>query len=101
MECVPYGYPKTLAFKYDFPTINEVAFLLGNDSDGQSLWSSLQSSIPQISPKGTSDGNFSQVVYNGVTDPDCWWSYTNCVTPKHAGLSPDIVTVPEVRFILL
>ena len=33
----------------------------------------------------------------GSDDPDCWWTWSNCVTPKHDGLPADIATVPEPR----
>jgi hypothetical protein len=32
-----------------------------------------------------------------TTDPDCWWTYHQCVTPKVGNLSADVASVPEVR----
>ncbi|KAJ7185395.1 carbohydrate esterase family 4 protein [Mycena filopes] len=32
-----------------------------------------------------------------ATDPDCWWTSNQCLTPKVAGLSPDTASVPEPR----
>lgn len=31
----------------------------------------------------------------GVVDPDCWWSYKQCTTPKLAGLQADITRCAE------
>ena len=39
-------------------------------------------------------GDFSGVSYD-PSDPACWWTYRQCVTPKLAGLPPDIYNVPE------
>lgn len=34
--------------------------------------------------------------YNGGQDPDCWWTYTTCTSPKaETGLDPDVTIVPE------
>jgi hypothetical protein len=33
-----------------------------------------------------------------ATDPDCWWTYHQCVTPKVGNLSADVASVPEVSF---
>lgn len=34
------------------------------------------------------------------SDPDCWWTSTNCLTPKLPGLPPDIADVPEVLVLM-
>ena len=47
-----------------------------------------------IQPRGTVDGDFSGVKYDS-SDPDCWWSWAQCTTPKLKGLTPDITTCPE------
>jgi len=60
-----------------------------------SLVSSFFALIHISTSKGTPTGNFSGVSYPS-TDPDCWWSYHQCVTPKAQGLPPDIFNVPEV-----
>lgn len=54
-------------------------------------------SVPTNIPvKGTITGDFSNFTptYNS-SDPDCWWTYHNCVTPKLAGLPMDVSSVPE------
>lgn len=35
------------------------------------------------------------VVYDGETDPDCWWSYEQCTSPKLEGLDADVTRCPE------
>lgn len=40
-------------------------------------------------------GDFTGVLYNGVEDPDCWWSYTTCTTPKIPTIPADIVRCVE------
>jgi hypothetical protein len=46
------------------------------------------------------NGDFSGVNYT-PDDPDCWWTFDKCVTPKAPGLLPDIATMPEVSLSLL
>jgi hypothetical protein len=43
-------------------------------------------------------GNISQTLgtYDAKSDPDCWWSATECTTAKAEGVPSDIVLVPEV-----
>ena len=54
----------------------------------------MESGIPAIAPKGTRAGDFSTVSYNN-TDPDCWWSWNKCTTPKIAGLADDTTRCDE------
>jgi hypothetical protein len=53
-----------------------------------------------VDAQGTPTGNFTSVNYP-PTDPDCWWTYHQCITPKLPGLANDIANVPEVRDALL
>jgi hypothetical protein len=80
-----------------FPTIWQPATLLANDSAGQAKWQSIKGSIPTNIPvKGTITGDFSNFTPSySSSDPDCWWTYDKCVTPKLSGLKPDIATIPE------
>jgi hypothetical protein len=96
LECTPYYYAPTAVQLYNFPPIWQPAVLLANDSAGQAKWGSIQASIPNITVKGTITGNFSNFTptYN-PSDPDCWWTFNKCVTPKLAGLTPDISAIPE------
>ena len=96
-ECTPYYYAPTASQLGNFPPIWTPATLLPNDTAGQAKWNSIKASIPTNIPvKGTITGNFSAFTptYN-PSDPDCWWTYDKCVTPKLAGLQPDVSNTPE------
>jgi len=98
-ECTPYTYQPTASQQSQFPTIWQPATLLSTDTEGQAKWNSIKSSIPTNIPvKGTITGDFSSFTPTySPSDPDCWWSYNKCVTPKLAGLSPDVSNVPEPK----
>ncbi|KAG1850544.1 carbohydrate esterase family 4 protein [Suillus tomentosus] len=99
-ECTPYSYaPVTAALAANkFPPIWTIATILPNDTNAQAKYQSIQSQIPNIQPNGspasTSTGNFSGFTYPS-SDPDCWWTFDQCTTPKLAGLPPDLAGVPE------
>ncbi|KAG7449836.1 glycoside hydrolase/deacetylase [Guyanagaster necrorhizus] len=94
-ECTAYYYAPSATKISSFPTIWQPASIVANDSAAQAKWQSIMGSVPtNITAKGTSTGNFTNVTYS-ASDPDCWWSYHQCVTPKLAGLPDDIATVPE------
>jgi hypothetical protein len=97
VECAVYYYAPVATQLGSFPPIWQPATLLANDTAGQAKWKSIEGSIPTNIPvKGTITGNFSAFTPTySPTDPDCWWSYDKCVTPKLAGLSPDVSNVPE------
>ena len=63
----------------------------------KAVFTKMKSSIPNIAPRGTRDGDFSGVKYDDSKDPDCWWTDTNCVKPKLAGLPNDITSCPEAH----
>lgn len=113
-ECVAYNYPPVSSRIAQFPPVWQIASILPSDTDAQTMWAGIQPSVPNIAPKvctfflrycfdflfisrlqGTPTGNISNVSYP-ATDPDCWWTYTHCLTPKLPGLVPDIADVPEV-----
>jgi hypothetical protein len=98
-ECTPYYYAPSASQLNTFPQIWTPATLLANDTAGQAKWQSIQSSIPtNIAVKGSITGNFSNFTPTyPSSDPDCWWTFDKCVTPKLAGLKPDIATIPEPR----
>ncbi|KAH9018837.1 chitin deacetylase [Lactarius hengduanensis] len=83
LECTPYYYAPSGQFVNTFPPIWQPATLLANDN----RWPSL----------GQLNGSTINVTYDSVNDPDCWWSIRQCTTPKLAGLSPDVSSVPEPR----
>jgi hypothetical protein len=68
----------------------------GIDPQALQVYNQIQSKIPNIAVKGTPEGNFSATTPNYPrTDPDCWWSFGKCTTPKLAGLVPDVSTCPQ------
>ncbi|KAJ7064277.1 carbohydrate esterase family 4 protein [Mycena amicta] len=94
-ECVAYGIPLTgnaLAAN-EFPSLDSTLPVasIQNDTDGLKNFQSIQASIPNI-PIKTVNGT-----YDNAKDPDCYWTETNCVTPKLSGLKPDISMAPEPR----
>jgi len=96
-ECTVYYYAPTASQLGNFPPIWTPATLLANDTAGQAKWNSIKGSIPTNIPvKGTLAGDFSNFTptYN-PSDPDCWWTYDKCVTPKLSGLEPDVSNTPE------
>ncbi|OAX32107.1 glycoside hydrolase/deacetylase [Rhizopogon vinicolor AM-OR11-026] len=83
-----------------FPAVWQPATIVSNDTDAQAKYQSIQSQIPNIQPKGTQPASLGGD-FSGFTptypssDPDCWWTYDQCTTPKLAGLPPDLTAVPE------
>lgn len=99
-ECEAYNYPGISDIKSNFPTVWQTAELVQGDTQASQIWDSIQKSgiIPaDVKQKGTGGkGDFSQVTPNyPASDPDCWYEYHKCVTPKHKGLNPDIWQCPE------
>ncbi|KAJ7758939.1 carbohydrate esterase family 4 protein [Mycena maculata] len=68
-----------------------------NDTVAQQKFASMNATIPNIAPKGPLGGSLMTATYDVSADPDCWWSVTQCTTPKLQGLSADIASVPEPR----
>lgn len=96
VECNPYYYAPVDDFVNKFPEVWEPATLLANDADGQAVWARISSSIPtNIRPKGQLNDSRAGVNYDCADDPDCWWMCSRCTTPKIAGLSSDVASVPE------
>ena len=97
-ECTPYYYAPSADQRYNFPTIWEPASILSNDTEAQAKYQSIQSAIPNIPPKGTQpqslEGNFTGYSYP-ASDPDCWWTFDKCTTPKLSSLPPDMTGAPE------
>ncbi|KAK0449048.1 carbohydrate esterase family 4 protein [Desarmillaria tabescens] len=91
-ECTAYYYEPSASHISSFPPIWQPASILSGDTVAQAKWQSISGSIPNIS--GTPSGNFSNVTYT-ADDPDCWWTYHQCVEPKLQGIPPDIAVLPE------
>jgi hypothetical protein len=97
-ECTPYYYAPVSEALSLFPPLWTPATIVANDATATSVYQSFESQIPNIAPKGTQpeseEGNWTGLVYPS-TDPDCWWTYMQCTTPKIAGIPPDLASVPE------
>ncbi|WWC93205.1 hypothetical protein V866_000038 [Kwoniella sp. B9012] len=98
-ECTAYSYQPVTDIKSSFPTIWETATLVNGDTEASSLFATinatLNSKVPNVKPKGTSTGDFSNVGYN-ASDPDCWWTWRQCTDPDSSlGINADYTTVPE------
>ena len=78
-----------------FPGNWETASILSGDSEAAAAYAVILPKIPtNITARGTLSGNEDGVNYPD-SDPDCWWTYSTCTTPKYPGLPDDIVNVPE------
>ncbi|CAD6576182.1 MAG: hypothetical protein CYPHOPRED_005939 [Cyphobasidiales sp. Tagirdzhanova-0007] len=96
-ECSYYNYAPVSSILYQYPPIWEVASIVPGDAEATAAYNAIinDPQFPnQITPKGTPEGDFSGVNYNG-TDPDCWWTWSKCDTPKQPGIPNDIFTCPE------
>ncbi|KAJ3745520.1 carbohydrate esterase family 4 protein, partial [Lentinula detonsa] len=91
-ECTPYSYSPVDDQIGSFPTVWGAASILPDDADALAMWNSISSSIPtNIDTKATQPPPSDYP----SDDPDCWWTYDQCVTPKLSGLPPDIADAPE------
>ncbi|KAI9316472.1 chitin deacetylase 1 [Dichotomocladium elegans] len=52
--------------------------------------------VPDIQPRKLgSTGTLNMSAYNVAEDPDCWWSASQCVTPKRSDVYPDVYACNE------
>ncbi|SGY41435.1 BQ5605_C003g02512 [Microbotryum silenes-dioicae] len=115
-ECTGYTYAPLAAFQSSYPTIWKIADLQhasvpadrnmthntvatntlyltyrrGVTDSAKNLFATVSAGFPSIAPRGTTDGDWSNVKYSTTDDPDCWWTSTLCTTPKLSGLPPDV-----------
>ncbi|KAF5371628.1 hypothetical protein D9758_003595 [Tetrapyrgos nigripes] len=94
-ECAGYYYAPVSNALSQFPAPAAQAHMVPGDTEAQDKFNSIKDLIPNIAPKGTPEGDFSSVASYPSDDPDCWWTRTQCVSPKLQGLPPDIFEVPE------
>ncbi|KAJ7185389.1 carbohydrate esterase family 4 protein [Mycena filopes] len=97
-QCAPYSIDLVTNALSAFPAIGTpVLAIPASDTAAQAAFKAI-TGIPNIAPKGT-NGTLSNDTINNypATDPDCWWTSNQCLTPKVAGLSPDTASVPEPR----
>lgn len=101
LECQIYYYAPTgqAVAAGEFPPAWTPATIVANDTNALAKYQSIQSQIPNIQPNGyqpdSLEGNWTNYTYP-ASDPNCWWTYSGCTTPKLTGLSPDLSSVPEV-----
>lgn len=78
------------------PLYTPITSIPASDTIAQTKFANMNASIPNIAPKGPLGGSLNTAGYD-ASDPDCWWTVSLCVTPKHQGLAADIASVPEPR----
>ncbi|KAJ7113052.1 carbohydrate esterase family 4 protein [Mycena epipterygia] len=97
LECAPYSYAPVDSASVSFPgSWQNVLSIPADDTVARAKFLAMNSSIPNIPIKGTLTGDFSNFAYD-ASDPDCWWTYSQCLTPKLSGLTADVASVPEPR----
>ncbi|SPO25779.1 related to Chitin deacetylase precursor [Ustilago trichophora] len=98
-ECTAYNLPEIAAIQKQFPVPWDNATILPGDTEAMNVWNNIKASgiIPAgITPKGKVNGDFTSFTPTYPhTDPDCWWTYSGCDTPKHANIPNDLVQCPE------
>ncbi|GAA5935124.1 uncharacterized protein JCM15063_003155 [Sporobolomyces koalae] len=97
VECSYYSYPPVTNILSSYPDIWVTADLsnAGITQFDRDFFASINSSIPNIAPRGTRAGNFDGVTYDSNADPDCWWTDSRCTQPKLAGLDADVTKCLE------
>lgn len=96
-ECTYYYLPEVNTLLQGYPTIWQTATIPAADTDAMAIFTAMNSSIPNISPKGTRAGDFTGVTYDESTDDACWWTETKCTTPKIPGIPSDITMCAEPK----
>jgi len=95
-ECTAYYYAPVTEALDGFPTIWQPASILSNDTAAVTSWANISKTVPtNIYPNGDIYGDWNNTAYNTATDPQCWWTKTQCTTPKIAGIPDDVANVPE------
>ncbi|KAJ7901037.1 hypothetical protein B0H14DRAFT_2555832 [Mycena olivaceomarginata] len=98
-ECTPYYYPPVAAAVAagQFPPIRTgVTSLPSNGTEAHVRFLAVTGSVAAISLKGALAGTFSDLTPGyPLSDPDSWWRYHHCVTPKLTGLNADVAGVSE------
>ncbi|GAA6063372.1 hypothetical protein JCM10212_000311 [Sporobolomyces blumeae] len=95
-ECSYYSYAPVTEVINTYPDIWVTADLSnsGITQSDRDLFAQLNASIPDIAPRGTRAGDFTGVSYDS-SDPDCWWTYNKCTTPKIKTIPDDVTLCQE------
>ncbi|KAF9262779.1 glycoside hydrolase/deacetylase [Marasmius fiardii PR-910] len=89
-QCKYYDYPPVSTQIANFPAIWKTATILPSDSAARAKFNEISAGIPKLPLKGLK----AKETYD-KTDPDCWWTATECKKPKHEGIPEDVSIVPE------
>ncbi|KAL0573019.1 hypothetical protein V5O48_008947 [Marasmius crinis-equi] len=89
-ECAAYTLPIITSNSASFPGVGTQAKILPNDSVAKAKWDEISGKVVQSSqkPAGAKPTGYD------ASDPDCWWTFNQCTTPKAQGIAPDVVMVP-------
>ncbi|KAI8354089.1 chitin deacetylase 1 [Choanephora cucurbitarum] len=98
-QCTYYNSPYSIA-PAEWPTTWTIATSNGMNSSAefQALYKSIDwTKAPNISVRKLSatTGGLDMTGYDSATDPDCWWSVSQCKTPKLADVNADLYACPE------
>ncbi|KAH8552659.1 chitin deacetylase 1 [Umbelopsis sp. PMI_123] len=96
-ECTYYTLPNLVINATDWPTIWDTATTNGMNTSAEftTLYNSINwANAPNISVRTLVNGSLDFTNYP-TSDPDCWWSYSLCTTPKLAGVNADIYQCNE------
>ncbi|KAF7344425.1 Carbohydrate esterase family 4 protein [Mycena sanguinolenta] len=96
-ECTNYNYAPVVNAASSFPTLWTPVSSVPTTDPGYAKFIAMNASIPNIAPKGTLGVPDNTINTYPSSDPDCWWTESQCTTPKTAGVNPDIASVPEPR----
>ncbi|KAK0560573.1 hypothetical protein OC861_006228 [Tilletia horrida] len=103
VACNPYYLPEIAAIQHNYPApwLDQAitgATILSGDSEAQSVWQSIQSKIPSnvaVKQRDTSTNTLITSSYDVTNDPDCWWTASQCHSPKHNAIPQDVYDCPE------
>ncbi|KAI9016274.1 hypothetical protein CLU79DRAFT_764220 [Phycomyces nitens] len=94
-----YYQSKFVVKQDEWPTIWGIATSNGMNTtqEFQNLYNSIDwTKVPNVPIRTIGPtGGLDLVGYDTANDPYCWWSATQCVTPKTEGINPDIRNCPE------
>jgi hypothetical protein len=99
-SCQAYSYAPWTDLRAKYPTIWETAQLVDGDQEAQDLFAKINATVnqkvPNIQPRGTSNGDWTGVNQTGLNSPEtCWWTFGGCSTPaEDLDIQPDITTLP-------
>ncbi|KAJ7255879.1 hypothetical protein B0H12DRAFT_1113264 [Mycena haematopus] len=96
-ECTDYNYPPVVNAAASFPALWTPVASVPTTDPGYAKFLAMNASIPNIAPKGTLGVPSGIIDTYPSSDPDCWWSSSQCTTPKTAGVNADIANVPEPK----